>query len=588
MSSTVASLLVRNVRENGDEVAVRRLNPDGSGLEEWTWADVGQKSARMAAAYGRLGLERGDRVLLFLRNRPEFHVADLGAVLAGGTPLSIYNSSSPEQVAQLAGHSRSRVAVVEDVDFLERLLKVRDELPELRAVVVVDDLDGPAPAGVHRLADLLADEPVDLTAAAAAVRPENLVTVIYTSGTTGPPKGVMLTHANVDAACTAYTELVGLSPGRRSVSYLPMAHIAERMVTHYGWLWNRSEVTCCPDQTTLAAYLAQVRPTNLFGPPRVFEKLRAGIQAAVAAAGPEKAAGFERALAVGRQVADLRATGAEPPPELAAAWAAVDAAVFAPMRTAMGLDQLDYCFSGAAPLPVHVMHFLRSIGLPFSEIYGMSENTGGMTWDPWRVKPGTVGRPYPGVEVRLGEDGEVLARGGIISPGYLDDPERSADTFDADGWLHTGDIGTFDDEGYLSIVDRKKELIITAGGKNISPANLEALLKSLPLVGQACVVGDRRRYLVALLVLDPEVAPGWAARQGITGDLTASPLVRAELERGVAEVNARVSQVEGIKRFAVLADEWVPDSPQLTATMKLKRRGVHAAYADVIESLYAD
>ena len=586
--STVASWLVRNGQENGDEVAVRRLNPDGSGLEEWTWAQVAEKSARLAAAYARLGLERGDRVLLFLRNRPEFHIADLGAVLAGGTPLSIYNSSSPEQVAQLAGHSRSRIAVVEDVDFLERLLKVRDQLPELRAVVVVDDPDGLAPANVHHLSDLLADDPVDLAGAAAAVRPEDLVTVIYTSGTTGPPKGVMLTNANVDAAVTAYTELVGLTQGRRSVSYLPMAHIAERMVTHYGWLWNRSEVTCCPDQTKLAAYLAQVRPTNLFGPPRVFEKLRAGIQAAVAAAGPEKAAGFEQALAVGRQVSDLRATGAELPPELAAAWERIDPAVFAPMRKAMGLDQLDYCFSGAAPLPVHVMHFLRSIGLPFSEIYGMSENTGGMTWDPWRVKPGTVGRPYPGVEVRLGDDGEVLARGGIISPGYLDDPERSADTFDADGWLHTGDIGTFDDEGYLSIVDRKKELIITAGGKNISPANLEALLKSLPLVGQACVVGDGRRYLIALLVLDPEVAPVWAAREGITGDLAAAPEVRAELERGVAEVNARVSQVEGIKKFAVLADEWVPDSPQLTATMKLKRRGVLSAYADVIEDLYAD
>ncbi len=586
--ATVAAWLARNVRESAGDVALRRLNPDGSGLEEWTWAEVGDRSARLAAAYRRLGLERGDRVLLFLRNRPEFHVADLGAVLAGGTPLSIYNSSSPEQVAQLAGHSRSRIAVVEDIEFLERLLKVRDELPELRAVVVVDDPDRLAPAGVLRLADLLAEDPVDLAEAAAAVRPEDLATVIYTSGTTGPPKGVMLAHANVATACTSYSILVGLSEGRRSVSYLPMAHVAERMVTHYGWLWQRSEVTCCPDQTKLGAYLAQVRPTNLFGPPRVFEKLRAGIQAAVAAAGPEKAAGFEQALAVGRQVADLRAAGADLPPELAAAWERIDPAVFAPMRRAIGLDQLDYCFSGAAPLPVDVMHFLRSIGLPFSEIYGMSENTGGMTWDPWRVKAGTVGRPYPGVEVRLGEDGEVLARGGIISPGYLDEPERTAETFDADGWLHTGDIGSLDADGYLSIVDRKKELIITAGGKNISPANLEALLKSLPLVGQACVVGDGRRYLVALLVLDPEVAPVWAAREGVTGDLGASPVVRAELERGVAEVNARVSQVEGIKKFAVLADEWVPDSPQLTATMKLKRRGVLSAYADVIEGLYAD
>jgi long-chain acyl-CoA synthetase len=588
---TVADWLRRNAAENGDEVALRRMRPDGTGLEEWTWAEIGDRSARLAAAFTRLGLGRGERMLLFLRNRPEFHVADLGALLAGGTPLSIYNSSAPEQVAQLAGHSRSRIAVVEDIEFLERLLKVRDELPDLRAVVVVDDPDGLRPPDVHLLADLYGDEPVDLAAAAAAVRPEDVATIIYTSGTTGPPKGVMLTNANIRAQCVGYMALVGSTPDRRTVSYLPMAHVAERMVTHYGWLWQRTTVTCCPDQSTLVAYLVQVRPTDLFGPPRVFEKLKAGIEAAVAAAGPAKAAGFEQARAVGRQVAELRAADRPLPPELAAAWAQLDAAVFAPIRRNVGLDQLYYCFSGAAPLPVDVMHFLRSIGLPFSEVYGMSENTGAMTWEPYRVKPGTVGRALPGVEVRIAEDGEVLARGAIVSPGYLDDPERSAETFDADGWLHTGDIGSLDEDGYLSILDRKKELIITAGGKNVSPANLEALLKSLPLVGQACVVGDGRRYLVALLVLDPEVAPGWAARQGLpTGlaELATAAEVRAELERGVAEINGRVSQVEGIKKFAVLPDEWLPDSPQLTATMKLKRRGVLSAYAPVIESLYAD
>jgi long-chain acyl-CoA synthetase len=587
---TVPTWLVRNVAEAGDEVAVRRMNPDGSGLEEWTWAEVGDRSARLAAAFTRLGLTRGDRVLLFLRNRPEFHAVDLGVLLAGGTPLSIYNSSSPEQVAQLARHSRARIAVVDDIEFLERLLKVRDELPELREIVVADDPDGLRPDGVQLLADLSRDEPVDLAAAAAAVRPDDLATVIYTSGTTGAPKGVMLTHANIRAQCVGYRALIGTLEDRRTVSYLPMAHIAERMVTHYAWMWVRSTVTCCPDQSLLLAYLREVRPSDLFGPPRVFEKLKAGIQAAVAAAGPEKAAGFEQALAVGTKVAQLRAAGQPLPLELQAAWDQVDAAAFAPLRRNIGLDRLNYCFSGAAPLPVDVMHFLRAIGLPFSEVYGMSENTGGLTWDPYRVKPGTVGRPFPGVEVRLGTDGEVLARGPIISPGYLDDPERSAETFDADGWLHTGDIGRLDPDGYLSIVDRKKELIITAGGKNISPANLEALLKSLPLVGQACVVGDRRPYLVALLVLDPEVAPGWARSHGLTGtlaELAAAPEVRAELERGVAEVNARVSRVEGIKKFAVLPDEWVPDSPQLTATMKLKRRGVLATYAATIEQLYA-
>jgi long-subunit acyl-CoA synthetase (AMP-forming) len=587
---TVADWLRRNIAESGDQVALRRMRPDGTGLEEWTWAEVGDRAARLATAFSRLGLGRGERMLLFLRNRPEFHVADLGALLAGGTPLSIYNSSAPEQVAQLAGHSRSRIAVVEDIEFLERLLKVRDELPELRAVVVVDDPDGLRPPDVHLFADLYAAEPVDLAGAAAAIRPEDLATIIYTSGTTGAPKGVMLTNANIHAQCAGYMALVGATPNRRTVSYLPMAHIAERMVTHYGWLWQQTTVTCCPDQSTLPGYLTQVRPTDLFGPPRVFEKLKAGIEAAVAASGPEKAAGFEQALVAGRQIAELRAADRPLPPELAAAWEQLDAAVFAPIRRNVGLDQLYYCFSGAAPLPVDVMHFLRSIGLPFSEVYGMSENTGAMTWEPYRVKPGKVGKALPGVELRIAADGEVLARGAIVSPGYLDDPERTAETFDADGWLHTGDIGRLDEDGYLSIVDRKKELIITAGGKNVSPANLEALLKSLPLVGQACVVGDRRRYLVALLVLDPEVAPAWAAGRGLpTGlaELAAAGEVRAELERGVAEINARVSKVEGIKKFAILPDEWLPDSPQLTATMKLKRRGILSTYAPVIESLYA-
>jgi long-chain acyl-CoA synthetase len=588
---TVTGWLRRNVEAAPDAVAVRRMAADGSDVEEWTWARLADRSARLARAFGRLGLGRGDRALLFLRNRPEFHAVDLGVLLAGGTPLSIYNSSAPDQVGYLAAHSEARVAVVDDVGFLERLLKVRDELPDLRAVVVVDDPDGLAPGDVLRLADLAGDDPVDLDAAVDAARQDELVTVIYTSGTTGAPKGVMIDHSNVAWQCVGYTGLVGMpEPGLRSVSYLPMAHVAERMVTHYAWLWQRSEVTCCPDQTKLGAYLAAVHPNNLFGPPRVWEKLRAGIEAAVAAGGPERIAGFAKALQVGRQVGELRAVGRPLPAELATAWEQVDAAAFAPLRARIGLDQVHYAFSGAAPLPVEVFHFFRSIGLPFSEIYGMSENTGGMTWDPFRVRAGTVGRAYPGAEVRLLDDGEVVCRGGIVSRGYLKDPERTAETFDAEGWLHTGDIGRLDADGYLSIVDRKKELIITAGGKNVSPANIEARLKSLPLVGQACVVGDGRPYLVALLVLDPEVAPVWAREHGLPTDLpslAADPTVRAELERGVAEVNQHFSQVEGVKRVAVLGEEWVPDSAQLTATMKLKRRGVLTTYADVIERLYA-
>jgi long-chain acyl-CoA synthetase len=269
----------------------------------------------------------------------------------------------------------------------------------------------------------------------------------------------------------------------------------------------------------------------------------------------------------------------------------VEQAAFAPLRQRVGLDQMIYAFSGAAPLPADVAAFFQAIGVNFSEVYGMSENSGGMTWSPYEGRPGYVGKPWPGTEVVLGDDGEVLCRGGIVSRGYLNDPQRTAETFDADGWLHTGDIGEFDADGQLRIVDRKKELIITAGGKNLSPANVEARLKSLPLVGQAAVIGDNRPYVVALLVLDPDVAPAWAAGQGLAStalpDLAKDPAVLAELERGVAEVNQHFNNVEQVKRFAVLGDEWQPDSEQLTATMKLKRRGVLSAYSDLIESLYA-
>jgi long-chain acyl-CoA synthetase len=585
----VTGWLARNAAAAPDDVALR--SRDGAGSAELTWAEVADRAARLATAYGRLGLAAGDRMLLLLRNRPEFHLADLGALLCRATPVSIYNSSSPEQIGYLAGHSRAKIAVVDDIGFLERVLKVRDELPELRAIAIVDDPDGLAPPDVLPFGELLSEAPLDVDAAAASAEPSDLVTVIYTSGTTGPPKGVMLDHANVAWQCVGQEVLADFTrPHRRLVSYLPMAHIAERMVSHYLWLRLRAVVTTCPDLTRLGEYLVAVRPHTLFGPPRVWEKLRAGILAAVAAGGPDRVAGFEQALAVGRQVAELRAVDAPLPAELQAAWDRVDAAAFAPLRERVGLDQVEYAISGAAPLPVEVFHFLRSIGLPFSEIYGMSENTGGMIWDPFRIRPGTVGRAFPGAEVRLLDDGEIVCRGGIVSRGYLDDPERTAETFDADGWLHTGDIGEMDADDYVRIVDRKKELIITSGGKNVSPANIEAALKSLPLVGQACVVGDGRPYLVALLVLDPEAAPVWARGQGLAAaDLPAlagDPAVRAELERGVAEVNARVSNVEGIKRFAVLGEEWLPDSEQLTATMKLKRRGVHRAYAEVIDSLY--
>jgi long-chain acyl-CoA synthetase len=368
-----------------------------------------------------------------------------------------------------------------------------------------------------------------------------------------------------------------------------MAHIAERMVSHYQGIVGVFEVTACPEPSQIASYLPQVKPEIMFAVPRVWEKIHAGVLA-LAGADPNQQAMLEAALPVGEQEAEYRARGEALPADLAAEYEkAKPVGDF--VLGLLGLDQVKAAISGAAPLPVEVLKFFRALGLEMSEIYGLSETSGPMTWAPFKVKVGTVGPPVPGCEVRLADDGEVLARGGNIFRGYLNDPERTAEALDDDGWLHTGDIGVFDDEGYLKIVDRKKELIITAGGKNISPANLEAALKSFPLIGQVAVIGDNRPFVSALVVLDPDVAPAWAAKHGVEAtslaELAENPVVLEEIERNVTEANKRFSNVERIKKHTVLGTEWLADSEELTPTMKLKRRGVNAKYADEIEAMYA-
>ena len=589
---TVPSLFIETVTARPDAVALR-WRPAGSetATASLTWSEYADKACRVAAGLADLGVRPGDRVVMMMRNRPEFHYADVGVLLAGATPISIYNSSSPEQIEYLAGHSEATAAIVGDIGMLERFLKVRGALPGLRNLVVIDDPDGLAPGDVVPFADLVGAAPVDLDQATGRVRPEGLLTLIYTSGTTGPPKGVMISHYNLCWVLESMTRATAESiTGWRQVSYLPMAHIAERLVTHYFHIGEGTDVTTCPEPTELASYLREVRPEHFLGVPRVWEKLYAGITAAVAA-DPEKQAGFQRALEVGHKAAAVRVTGQPLPPELAAAWEQVDAAAFANVRAMVGLDGMRIALTGAAPIPRPVLDFFLAIGVPLSEVYGLSECTGPMTWARTPVRPGTVGPPIPGQELKLLDDGEVCCRGGNVFSGYLKDPERTAEMLDDEGWLHSGDIGEIDEAGYVKIVDRKKELIITAGGKNISPANLEAAIKSFPLIGQACAVGDGRAYMTALIVLDPDVAPAWAKSRGIEfsslADLASNPDVRAEVERCVEEANGRFSQVEKIKKIALLPTEWLPDSDELTPTMKLKRRGVLQKYADEIEELYS-
>lgn len=582
---TVLSLFLETVARRPDSIGLRWRDSDGWG--ELRYREYAEQVARVAGGLRRVGVEPGDRVVLLVRNRPEFHLADVGILAAGAVPISIYNSSSTEQIAFLAGHARAKVAIVDDAAvYLARFEEARAELPALEHVFVVE---GDGGSSARPFTDLVG-EPVDLEAAAAQLRPEGLATVIYTSGTTGPPKGVQITHRNVVWTVESYRELLGDLEGFRAVSYLPMAHIAERLHSHYLAMASGFEVTTCPEATRIAEYCREVHPQSIFGVPRVWEKMHAGVEAAVAS-DPEKERHFHEAIAAALPL-QLARRQRDLADDEQATLDFLDEVAFEPVRQLLGLDAVEYAVSGAAPIPVDTLEWFVAIGIRFSEIYGLSENTGPLTWEPWRIKPGTVGRAMPGVEVRLADDDEVLGRGGLIFPGYLDDPGKTAEALDDEGWLHTGDIGAFDDEGYLRIVDRKKELIITAGGKNISPANLEAALRTIPLVGQAAAIGDKRKFVAALLVLDPDRARAWAANHGkpeaSLADLADDPELLGEIERGVAEVMADFNAAERVKKWVVLSEEWLPDSEVMTPTSKLKRRGIQVRYEDVIESMYRD
>ncbi|TVR26407.1 MAG: long-chain fatty acid--CoA ligase [Ilumatobacter sp.] len=556
----------------------------------WTLGEMRSMVARAAVGLTEAGVKPGQRILLMMRNRPDFHWYDVAAQFIRATPVSIYNSSSPEEIQYLAEHAEAEVAIVEDAGFLERLLKVRGDLPALRRIFVIEPPEGNLPEGVEPAEALLGPDEADLGALAAATHPDDIATLIYTSGTTGPPKGVMISQYNVVYTVELLRQCIDWDDfrGKRAVSYLPMAHIAERMMSHYQAMILGYSVYCCPDPNQLTAYLGKVHPQIMFGVPRVYEKVYAGVNAALAA-DAERKQKFDEAIAAALEIKAAERDGTITQ-EQRDTWEFLDAVAFSNVRALVGIDAVEIAVTGAAPIPATILEWFNAIGVPLSEIYGMSESSGPMTWSPHANKPGSVGQAVPGCEVEIAEDGEVICRGGNVFQGYYKEPEKTAETL-VDGWLHSGDIGVMDDEGYVRIVDRKKELIITSGGKNISPANLEGALKMIPIIGQAAAIGDNRKFCSAILVLDPEAALVWAKNHGKESlslpELAVDPDVIAEVQAGVDEINQQFAQVEQIKKFVLLGEEWMPDSDVLTPTSKLKRRGVLARYGDEIESMYA-
>jgi long-subunit acyl-CoA synthetase (AMP-forming) len=551
VGATLLERLESLLERCGEQVAVRTLDR----ATEWTWRGLDELARRAAGGLRAAGVRAGDTVGLLLANRPEFFVLDLATVMLGAVPVSVYATASAEQIAYVAGDAGFRLLFC---DAALRAGAARVPCP----VHVVEEEFGALTAcapleHVHRPG------------------PEELLTIIYTSGTTGPPKGVELRHAELMWSMSAIAARHRLQPGEQVICWLPMAHIAERLASYYGAVTLGSTVTTCLDAREIGAALRAVRPTWFFAVPRVWEKLKAGIESSVAAWPADDRA--SASAVIDRAAQDVWRRQREEP----GASGAEGAALFARLRAAVGLDRISTASVGAAPVAGEVIAFFHAIGIPLAEIYGQSEGCAVATCNPPdRIRIGTVGPPQTGVELRLADDGEILVRGPNLMRGYRHAPEATAEAIDPAGWLHTGDVGRLGEDGYLTIVDRKKELIINAAGKNMSPANIEAAIKThSPLIGQVVAIGDRRPYNVALVALDPDALAGRAPDD---------PEVVAEVEAAVRAGNERLARVEQVKRHRIIGEPWAPGGEELTPTMKLKRRPIAEKYADVIEELYAD
>lgn len=572
------------VRRTPEAVVLR--TPGGG--TEITWREWDKRVRALAAGLAALGVGRGDTVGLMLSNRPEFHLVDAAALHLGAAPFSIYNTSTPEQIAYLFGNAGNKVVFC-DEKFLPRILDVPG------AVEHVVCVDGPA-EGAMTLADLEAkgDKDFDFDASWRAVEAEDLATIIYTSGTTGPPKGVELTHANVIAEADAVKVLFEVEPGDRVMSYLPAAHIADRVTAQYFAILFGVQVTCVADLTKLAEALPDARPHSFFAVPRVWQKFKAAIDTGLAAepSGPKrKIAAW--AIETGIKAARAELAGRSLPPVQAFQHRLADKLVLSKLRARLGLDQCRGPASGASAISPDILEFFWGLGIRIYEVWGMSETGGATTANaPGHTKLGSVGRPMLNMEVKLGEDNELLTRGPTVMRGYRNDPEKTAETIEPDGWLHTGDIAEIDAEGYVRIVDRKKEIIINASGKNMSPSNIENAIKAATsLVGQVVAIGDDRPYVAGLAVLDPDAAAGFAAKHGITSsspaELAAHPAVRAAVLAGVKEGNEKLARVEQLKRIRIIPTSWDPGGDELTPTMKLRRKPIAEKYAQEIDSLFA-
>lgn len=582
--ATMCEAFQRTASIDPDAVALR--TPGGA--QTLTWREYAAQVRKVAAGLAGLGVRRGDTVSLMMANRIEFYPLEVGAQHVGATSFSVYNTLPAEQLTYLFDNAGTKVVICEE-QYVDR---IRASGAAIERIVCIDG----SPAGTLSVDDLYAAAPTDFDFGSTwrAVQPDDIVTLIYTSGTTGNPKGVEMTHTNLLFEGYALDAVLGIQFGDRITSFLPSAHIADRMCCLYLQEMFGTQVTAVADGRAIAAALPDVRPTVWGAVPRVWEKLKSAIEFTVSHETDDaKRQALQWAMSVAAKRAGALLAGEPMPDDVAAEWAKADELVLSKLRERLGFGELRWAISGAAPIPKETLAFFAGIGIPIAEVWGMSElSCVASVSHPRDARLGTVGRLLPGLDGKIADDGEFLVRGPLVMKGYRREPEKTADAIDADGWLHTGDIIDIDSEGYLRVVDRKKELIINAAGKNMSPANIEnTILAACPMVGVMIAIGDGRPYNAALLVFDADSVGPYAARHGLAdaspAALAAHPNVIAGIAAGVAEGNAKLSRVEQIKRFRILPTLWEPGGDEITLTMKLKRKPIMAKYSTEIEELYA-
>jgi long-chain acyl-CoA synthetase len=598
---TAHELFWQRVAELGDAPMMRQK--DLGIWRSYSWREVGTIVSEIAAGLAHLGFQPGEAASVLANTSREWVWTDLAVLSAGGVCNGIYPTDAAAQVQYLSQDSASAYLFVEDDEQLDKFLEVRDALPAIRKVVVFDmeglgELGDPQVIGLDELRALgrehLRAHPGLIEQRRATRGAQDVAILVYTSGTTGRPKGAMITHANLCAVLSGLSSSLfeGMPEGGERIAFLPLCHIAERMIGEYIPIMRRSVTNFVENPETVFENLREVQPHVFFAVPRVWEKIYSQVMITLSEAGRLQKLAYAWAVGVGGRVAEFEARGASPGPWLAMQKALANFLVLDNVRRMTGMSRVQMALTGAAPISPDLIRWYRSLGVPLREGWGMTETTAGGTVNPRKAsKAGSIGVPGPGQEMRIAEGtNEILLRGPNVIRGYLNQPEKTAEAIDAEGWLHTGDVGRVDDEGYFYITDRMKDIIITAGGKNVTPSEWENQLKFSPYVTDAVVIGDKRAFLTAIIMIDQENVERFAQERDIPfsnyASLTRSPEILELIQSEVDRVNKQFARVEQVKKFFLLDRQLTAEDEELTPTMKLKRKLVQTKYAEQIEAMY--